>query len=67
MPGLFRAKSHLRETAPADKGQLVSVACDSPACIVATETVFFLVHVLNNFSSLKTPPQRAGHIDDLFM
>lgn len=43
MPGLFRAKSHLRETAPADKGQLVSVACDSPACIVATETVFFLV------------------------
>ena len=33
----------LRETAPADKGQLVSVACDLSACIVVTETVFFFV------------------------
>lgn len=64
---LVSRQSHLRETAPADKGQLVSVVCDSPACIVVTETVFFLVHGLDHFSSLKTPPQRAGHIDDLFM
>ena len=33
----------LRETAPADKSQLVSVACVSPTYIAATETVFFFV------------------------
>ena len=42
-PARFAPSLTFRETAPADKGQLVSVACDSPACIVATETVFFLV------------------------
>ena len=45
----------------------MSVVCGSPACIVVAETVFFLVHVLDRFPSLKTPPQRAGHIDNLFI